>query len=104
MGQNHEETNEISCYDYHVSFSPEEVARKEAFYNFTRQDPRSSDRERVSVFYKDQSGSIFHTYSTYARGIEALNVDYQYLDLTAKGRDEGGRGPFWVRRHDEYGR
>jgi len=57
MDQNHEETNEISCYDYHVSFSPEEVARKEAFYNFTRQDPRSSDRERVSVFYKDQSGA-----------------------------------------------
>ena len=45
---------------------------------------------------------IFHTYSTYARGIDMLNTDYNYLDLVPKGRDEGGRGPFWVRRHDEY--
>jgi predicted dithiol-disulfide oxidoreductase (DUF899 family) len=47
---------------------------------------------------------VFHTYSTYARGIDMLSVDYQYLDLVPKGRDEGGRGPYWVRRHDEYGR
>jgi len=90
-------------FDYHVSFTPEEVQKKEAFYNFTRQDPRSSEREGVSVFYKDAEGRIFLTYSTFARGIDMMNVDYQYLDLTPKGRDEGGRGPFWVRRHDEYG-
>ena len=47
---------------------------------------------------------MFHTYSAYARGIDMLNVDYHYLDLVPKGRDEGGRGPFWVRRHDEYER
>jgi predicted dithiol-disulfide oxidoreductase (DUF899 family) len=89
-------------YDYNVSFQPEEVAKKEAFYNFTMQDPRVSDREGVSVFYKDPSGIVFHTYSTYARGIDILNVDYHYLDLVPKGRDEAGRGPYWVRRHDEY--
>jgi predicted dithiol-disulfide oxidoreductase (DUF899 family) len=90
--------------DYHVSFTASEVAAKDAFYNFTRQDPRSPQREGVSVFYKDQANAIFHTYSAYARGIDMFNVDYQYLDIVPKGRDEGGRGPFWVRRHDEYGR
>ncbi|HEX9489405.1 MAG TPA: thioredoxin family protein [Stellaceae bacterium] len=90
--------------DYHVSFTPEELAKKEALYNYARQDPSASEREGISVFYKDPSGRVFHTYSTYARGIEALNVDYQYLDLVPKGRDEDGRGPFWVRRHDEYDR
>ena len=61
------------------------------------------EREGVSIFYKDRNGDIFHTYSTYARGIDMMNVDYQYLDLVPKGRDENGKGPFWVRRHDEYG-
>lgn len=91
-------------FDYHVSFTPEELARKEAFYNYTRQDPGPADREGVSVFYRDTRGNIFHTYSAYARGIDMMNVDYQYLDLVPKGRDEDGRGPFWVRRHDEYDR
>ena len=89
-------------FDYRVSFTPEEVNGKDAFYNFTKQDPRSPEREGVSVFYKDATGGVFHTYSTYARGIDLLNVDYQYLDLVPKGRDEAGRGPFWVRRHDEH--
>ena len=62
------------------------------------------EREGVSVFAKDAKGRVFRTYSTFARGIEALNLDYRYLDVVPKGRDEGGRGPFWVRRHDEYGR
>ncbi len=90
--------------DFGVSFAPEEVAAKTAFYNFTLQDPSSPQREGVSVFYQDTTGRLFHTYSTYARGIEPFDVDYQYLDLVPKGRDEGGRGPYWVRRHDEYGR
>ena len=90
-------------FDHQASFTPEEVAKKEAFYNFTRQDPDASEREGVSVFYKDRAGSVFRTYSTYARGIDMLNVDYQYLDLVPRGRDEGDRGPYWVRRHDEYG-
>ena len=91
-------------FDYHVSFTPDETAKKKAFYNFKLQDPGVSDREGASVFYKDADGRLFHTYSTYARGIDMLNVDYHYLDLVPKGRDEGDRGPFWVRRHDEYGR
>jgi predicted dithiol-disulfide oxidoreductase (DUF899 family) len=91
-------------FDYHVSFTPEEEAKKKAFYNFTIQDPDSSDREGVSVFYKDPTGRVFHTYSTYARGIDMVNVAYHYLDLAPKGRDEGDDGPSWLRRHDEYGR
>ena len=91
--------------DYHVSFTPEEVAKKEAFYNFTTEDPLASEREGVSVFYKDTAGRIFHTYSAYKRGIDMLNVGYHYLDLVPKGRDEAGHDPqFWVRRHDEYGK
>jgi predicted dithiol-disulfide oxidoreductase (DUF899 family) len=91
-------------FDYHVSFTPEETARKEAFYNFTMQDPHSPEREGVSVFYKDHAGHVYHTYSAYARGIDMLNVAYHYLDLVPKGRDEDGQTfpQFWVRRHDEY--
>jgi predicted dithiol-disulfide oxidoreductase (DUF899 family) len=89
-------------FDFNVSFTAEEVARKKAFYNFKLQNPEVGEREGVSVFLKDRKGSVFHTYSTFARGIDMLNVDYHYLDLVPKGRDEGGRGPFWVRRHDEY--
>jgi len=87
--------------DFGVAFTPEEVAAKQAFYNFKMQDPFVGEREGVSVFFKDDSG-VFRTYSTYARGIDMLNTDYNYLDLVPKGRDENGRGPFWVRRHDEY--
>ena len=90
-------------FDYHVSFTPEEVTRQEAFYNYTVQRQPASEREGVSVFCKDGTGRVFHTYSAFARGIDILSLDYHYLDLVPKGRDEGGRGPFWVRRHDEYG-
>ena len=88
-------------YDFGVSFTPEEVAARKAAYNFATMEPSVTDREGVSVFLKDDA-RIYHTYSTYARGIDILSTDYNYLDLTPKGRDEGGRGPFWVRRHDEY--
>jgi predicted dithiol-disulfide oxidoreductase (DUF899 family) len=91
-------------YDYHVSFTADEMARKKAFYNFAFKDPSVSERQGVSVFYKDASGRVFRTCSTYERGIDMMSVDYQYLDLVPKGRDEDGRGPFWVRRHDEYDR
>ena len=91
-------------FDHQASFTPEEVAAKKAFYNFTQQNPGGPQREGVSVFYQDPSGRIFHTYSTYARGIEPFNADYSFLDVVPKGRGEDGRGPYWVRRHDEYGR
>jgi predicted dithiol-disulfide oxidoreductase (DUF899 family) len=90
-------------FDYHVSFTAEEMAKKSAFYNFKVQNPQAPEREGHSVFYKDASGVVFRCYSCYDRGNDKLNVHYHYLDLVPKGRDEGGRGPFWVRRHDEYG-
>jgi predicted dithiol-disulfide oxidoreductase (DUF899 family) len=91
-------------YDFHVSFTSEELAAKKADYNFTTQDPRRSQREGISVLYKDAAGGVFRTYSTFARGLDLMNTAYNYLDLVPKGRDEGGRGPSWVRRHDEYER
>ena len=93
-------------FDYHVSFTPEELSEKKAFYNYNLQDTHSPEREGVSVFYKDTAGHVFHTYSAYARGIDGLNVAYHYLDLVPKGRDEDGHEfpQFWVRRHDEYGK
>ncbi|MFI5311153.1 MAG: DUF899 family protein, partial [Gemmatimonadales bacterium] len=91
-------------FDYHASFTPEAVGAKRVLYNFGTQDPGGSDREGVSVFFKDADERIYHTYSAYSRGIDLLNTAYNYLDLTPKGRDEGNRGPYWVKRHDEYGR
>jgi predicted dithiol-disulfide oxidoreductase (DUF899 family) len=91
-------------FDYHVSFTPEEFAQKKAFFNFKIQDPKAPEREGHSVFYKDASGAVFHTYSCYDRGNDMLNLHYHYLDMVPKGRDEGDRGPYWVRRRDEYGR
>jgi predicted dithiol-disulfide oxidoreductase (DUF899 family) len=91
-------------YDYQASFTPEEMANKRALYNFTVRDPLAREREGHSIFYRDDSDEVFHTYSCYDRGNDKLNLHYHYLDLVPKGRDEGGRGPFWVRRHDEYGR
>jgi predicted dithiol-disulfide oxidoreductase (DUF899 family) len=88
--------------DFHVSFTTEEKAEKRAFYNYTLCDPQALEREGHSVFYKDESGAVFHTYSCYNRGNDKLNVHYHYLDLVPKGRDEAGRGPYWVRRKDEY--
>ena len=91
-------------FDYHVSFTQEELTKKKAFYNFISQDPSASEREGLSVFYKDPSGKIFHTYSAYERGIDILNNTYNYLNLVPKGRDEDSYDfPMaWVRRHDEY--
>ena len=89
-------------FDYHFSFTPEEIAEGKAFFNYVIQDPGPSEREGHSVFYKDKRGDIFHTYTCYSRGNELFNVHYHYLDVVPKGRDENGRGPFWVRRHDEY--
>ena len=90
--------------DYHVAFTPEEMAKKKAFFNYAMQDPGPPDREGHSVFFRDSRGEVFHSYSCYARGNDMLNVHYHYLDMVPKGRDENGRGPYWVHRHDEYDR
>jgi len=89
-------------YDYFVSFTPEDIAKGTAFWNYARQKPFESETVGISVFYKDPTGSVFHTYSCYARGVDMLNGAYHYIDLTPKGRDEGPSTQAWVRRHDEY--
>jgi predicted dithiol-disulfide oxidoreductase (DUF899 family) len=91
-------------FDFGASFTPEEMAAKRAEYNYAAQDPGRSEREGTSVFCRDGDGAVFHTYSTYARGIDMMNTAYHYLDLVPKGRDEGGRGQYWVKRRDEYGK
>ena len=86
-------------FDYGVSFTPEQ--QDQGIYNYGSLPPRNPDREGMSVFAK-ANGTVFHTYSAYARGIDLLNTAYNYLDLVPKGRDEGDQGQSWVRRHDEY--
>jgi predicted dithiol-disulfide oxidoreductase (DUF899 family) len=91
-------------FDYHVSFTPQEIAAGQAYYNYAVRPITASDEQGVSVFYKDESGEVFHTYSCHGRGIDLLNAAYQYLDLVPKGRDEDGFdfAMAWVRRHDQY--
>lgn len=89
--------------DYHVSFTPEQLKRGPVIYNYAESDMGAADREGVSAFYKDKSGAIFHTYSGFARGIDLLNTTYNFLDLTAKGRDEDPeQAQDWVDYHDKY--
>ena len=88
--------------DFHASFTEAE-AEHGAVYNYKKQPVGGRDREAISVFYKDpSSGAIVHTYSAYARGIEAINGAYHVLDMVPKGRDEGEAGPSWLRHHDKY--
>jgi predicted dithiol-disulfide oxidoreductase (DUF899 family) len=90
-------------YDYKVSFTKDQVAKRERIYNFETQFP-GEELPGASVFYKNADGEIFHTYSTYARGLDILIGAYNFLDLTPKGRDEAGlpHGMAWVRHHDRY--
>lgn len=91
-------------YDFGVSFSPEQL-QSGGDYNFgTIQFTHGEEAPGVSVFCRDDSGGIYHTYSCYARGLDILNGAYHYMDLTPKGRDEDGL-PFtmsWLRRKDQY--
>jgi predicted dithiol-disulfide oxidoreductase (DUF899 family) len=91
-------------HDFSASFTAEENRTGTAFYNFAIVNAGHSDREGVSVFFKDKSGAVYHTYSCYARGIDMLNGTYQYLDLVPRGRDEEGlKSPqAWVQFHDRY--
>jgi len=91
-------------YDYFASFKPEERKNGTAFYNYEQTKDQHSDREGISVFYKDGQGALFHTYSTFARGIDPVNGAYQFLDLVPKGRDEASLefSQSWVRYHDRY--
>jgi predicted dithiol-disulfide oxidoreductase (DUF899 family) len=89
-------------FDYRVSFTPEELNAGEVEYNYRRTRWSGSEAPGISVFLK-ADGEIYHTYSTYERGLDMLNVAYHYMDLVPKGRDEDGDGAgSWVRRRDEY--
>jgi|SRR3974390_855907 len=93
-------------FDYHVSFTKEEKekGKGKVEYNYEVAEFPSMEAPGISVFYKDQDGQIFHTYSTFARGLDILVGTYNHLDLTPKGRDEDSL-PFtmaWLRHHDRY--
>ena len=91
--------------DFHVSFAKEELEQGKVNYNYTMQEFPSAEAPGLSVFYKDAAGGVFHTYSTYGRGVELLMGTYRILDLVPKGRDEDhlGFAMEWVRYHDRYG-
>jgi predicted dithiol-disulfide oxidoreductase (DUF899 family) len=91
-------------YDLHVSSGPEEQKSGKVYYNYETGDFESDEMPGLSVFAKDGSGHVFHTYSTYARGLDILAGAYNFLDLVPKGRDEDELpwSMAWVRRHDEY--
>jgi predicted dithiol-disulfide oxidoreductase (DUF899 family) len=91
-------------FDYHVSFTEDELAKGKIHYNFdTIEDPKYQWDELpgLSVFYKDENGEVFHTYSSYARGLDTFVGAYTFLDVAPKGRNETEIMD-WVRRHDEY--
>lgn len=88
--------------DFGVSFTPEDLATGRAVYNYGTVIRDSPDMFGVSIFVKDATGAICHSYSTYHRGTELLMGAFNWLDLTPKGRDEAGGTMNWVRLHDEY--
>jgi predicted dithiol-disulfide oxidoreductase (DUF899 family) len=91
-------------FDYDVSFTPEALATGEVYNNYETRKNTVSELAGISVFYKDETGAVFHTYSCYARGLDMVNGAYHMLDLTPKGRDEDGlpHTMAWVKLHDLY--
>ena len=91
-------------FDFHVSFGPAEIASGKVYYNYEMRAAVSDELSGRSVFYKDTTGQIFHTYSSYARGGEPFLNSYAFLDITPKGRNEAINGNLtdWVRHHDRY--
>ena len=90
-------------FDYHVSATEDEKKKDKMYYNYEMAELLSNEMPGLSVFYKDESGDVCHTYSTYARGLDILVGAYNFLDLVPKGRDENPDSTMdWVRRHDEY--
>ena len=90
-------------FDFHVSFTADQLAKPTVFYNFAEMDAADGNDELpgLSAFYKDAAGDVFHTYSSYARGPEELIGTLMILDRAPKGRNETTTMDF-VRRHDEY--
>jgi predicted dithiol-disulfide oxidoreductase (DUF899 family) len=91
-------------FDYHVSFTKEDEENNEAYYNYRKGEFVADELPGLSVFYKNENGDVFHTYSTYARGLDNLVGTYNFLDLVPKGRDEDELDftMEWVKRHDQY--
>ena len=90
--------------DFSVSFTAEEVESGNNNYNYRDGAAQLEELPGLSVFYRDDSDTVYHTYSCYSRGLDMLNSAYHHLDLTPLGRHEADL-PFsmaWVRRHDEY--
>jgi predicted dithiol-disulfide oxidoreductase (DUF899 family) len=91
-------------FDFNVSFTPEEMEKAEMNYNYERRKFPSEEGPGISVFYKNERGEIFHTYSCFSRGLDMLNGAYHYMDLAPKGRDEDDL-PYsmaWLSRRDQY--
>jgi len=90
--------------DFGVTLTPEEMAKGEVYYNYGMWPHLSEELPGISVFYKDDAGDVFHTYSTYGRGVEVMMGAYHLLDLAPKGRDEreADYKMKWVRHHDRY--
>ena len=91
-------------YDYRVTFTPEEMTTGKALYNYAIREVGSEEMPGLSVFARDKGGNVYHTYSTYSRGLDHLIGTYNLLDLVPKGRDEEKleRSMQWVRHHDRY--
>jgi len=89
-------------FDHNVSFTDEEIAAGEVNYNYSMQSFPSNEAPGISVFFKDENGDIYNTYSSFARGLDNLLGTYNLLDLTPKGRNENS-GMEWVRYNDKYG-
>src|SRR5271166_3821948 len=91
-------------YDFSVSFRDEDLAAGTATYNYAARQGTIKDLPGISAFVKDDGGAVYHTYSCFARGLDMMNPAYNYLDLTALGRQEEGLpSPMsWVRLRDEY--
>ena len=90
--------------DFNVSFAPEDRVDGEVYYNFHMTPFPQTEAPGISVFYKVDAGDVFHTYSTFGRGVEVMMGTYNLVDLTPKGRDEAGLAYTmeWVRHHDRY--
>jgi predicted dithiol-disulfide oxidoreductase (DUF899 family) len=92
-------------YDFNVSFTKDDLAKGKVYYNYEMTEASIDELPGASVFYKDEKGDVYHTYSSYARGGEEVLGAYMLLDMTPKGRNETGPNynlMDWVRRHDEY--
>ena len=90
--------------DFHVSFDPEDRVDGAVLYNYRMTTFPNTEAPGISVFYKGDAGEVFHTYSTFGRGVEVMMGTYSLLDLVPKGRDEhdGFYKMDWVRHHDRY--